>query len=531
MSFYTLAADHNRKPVYIVKLGFDNPISADGVEHHIKGKACIDQQAWQSIENIDFSPINMVPGGLGRLGSISITFNDFSVLGQEGTYFNRLLGSNPFYLDRKLTLYVGFYSEPFDWANFRERVYYIKRVTGPTSKGRVTVTAQDVLTKLEKDEAVVPLKTTGELQTTINETFTGQVNIYNNENFDASGGVASLDGSEWVRYSGTVGLSDIVITERNVFGTEASEHDAGVPVRHVFTFEDENCVDLIRRLIKDHSPIDNSYINDTDWDTERDTYLSSELMTGGWAEPKPIKTAISEICEQVLASVWSDDEAQEIKIKAIGPTLEAIQKINDEEHILDEGEVPKRDPSKAITRVWVWFNKFNHSDGDDQENFIESDLFIEPDLEGAEGHNAVKEEVIYASYIPASGAATVSKIANRILAQQGLGEFEHTFRVDIKDSNFKVGNIVEITSKLIPNENGTPAPTNFLVTERDIYNDNVYQYKALIAGIEAGSKFGAFAPDSIGDYATETAVNREQYCFFCGDNDEMPNGDDPYLWL
>ena len=536
MSYETEAAKLSRYAFTIVQLDLDNPISAGGNEYHCSGRSPMGQLIYSSIQENGFdpTPTRMSPGsGLGFRGSVRVTFSDFD-FGSVGTYFGRLLGANPYYLDRPLKVFSGFYDGiTFDWDNFKERLYFIKRIDGPDSRGRVTITADDLLTLLDEDQASTPVTPDAKLAGSLTSSATGTISITDNAGFSASGGIAQI-GNEFIAYSGISGGASIVITARGQYGTAAEAHDADDAVSPCYSYSGENVVDVIYDLIDQFSPIDvSTYIDLAAWEAERDNYLVGDLVTGVIPAGTPIKEKIESLCEQVMASVWWDDEDQEIKIKAVGPTVSPSAQLNKTQHILSVGESVQRDPSKAITEVWVYYGRKNHADDDDEPaNY--SDLYITPDADASAGHGKPKIKKIFATDIPASGTSTVNKLSQRMLAMYSRGENIYTFRLDVKDAGVKTGQLVDAETDLIQGADGVPVANSYLVIERDQISAGAYQYKAQTSGFLTGSPYRLIAPDSLAatDYAAASAAQRAKYAFVADTStSEFSNGDPAHLIL
>lgn len=519
-----------RQPFTIVKLELDNTISDGGAEYHCHGRSPLGQLFYSSIpENgFDPTPTRMAVGsGLGFRGTVRVTFDDFA-FGGAGTYFGRLLAANPYYLDRLIKVYDGFYDGvTFDWANFKERLYFIKKIDGPDSKGKVTIQAADLLTLLDEDQAQTPTTPNAKLASTLAIGATGTINIGDNTDFSASGGIAQIN-DEFVAYSGVSGGTSIVITARAQYGTEAEEHDADDAVSPCYSYSAQNVVDVIYDLIDQFSPIDvSTYINLTEWEAERDNYLVGDSVTGIVPAGTPIKDKIEKLCQQAMASVWWDDEDQEIKIKAVGPTVSPSAQLNKDRHILDVGERVQRDPTKAINTIVVYYGRKNHAiDETEPSNY--SNVYVTPDAEALAGHGKPKIKTIFASDIPSAGTSTVNKLSLRLLSQYAQGETTYTFQLDVKDSGLKTGSLAEVTTNVIQGADGIALVNSFLITERDKIKPTVYQYRAHKTGFTIGSAYRIIAPDDLAgtDYSTATTEQRETYLFICDDvTDEFSNGD------
>ncbi len=532
MSYVDKRDAANRRSINIVELDLDAVVSPTGTEYHCDSTAPLGQTFWPTISKFDWAPTELIQSrGLGYRGVVKISFTDFSY-GDKGTYFGKLLGRNPFYLDRKLKIHEGFLNNDgsFDFVNSIERLYFIKRIDGPTDKGIITITAKDPLTLLDKDQATSPKKSDGKLDALLSESTVGvTIDITDNDGFTVGGGVAVIE-DEIIRYSSTSGAGSIVISERGAFGSIAEEHDAGSPVRECFYFENENCVDVIRDLIEDYTDIDHAnYIDDDAWDIERDVYLSSELITGVIIEPTSVKDIIQKITSQTWVDVWWSDEEQEIKLKAIGPNLAAVSEIDSDNHILDKGFKIKRNAEKAITQAWIYYDKINLAAGDDPNNYRSLYIVADPTLEGASGHGREKRKTIFGSFLNASGLATATKVGSRILEKEGKGSNDIAFYLDAKDSILKTGDSVNVLIDCIQDSNGDPVRTNYRIVSKEQVDGITFSYKAVETGQDPDDRYGMIGPNTLLDYDSESETNKDAYAFISADYAEMPNGDNPYL--
>lgn len=532
MSYATDAASHGRKPLTVVEIDFDNTINGASVERFCDGNAPLGQTFEPCINDISYSPTKITEAGLGYRCSISVTFQDFPHPSGVGTYFGRLIGANQFYIDRRLTVYRGFDHSPFSLSNMKRGDYFIKKIEGPDDKGRVKITANDILTKLDGDQSQWPPVTYGVLSAGITLGYTGSTNITDNTNF-AAPDYAIID-EEIVGVSGVSGSNYITISSRGQFGTTAVAHDAGATVRRVSGTTGTNPITYIYALIAYATPIDEAtYVNLTDWNATRDAYFASDLVYGTINEPTPVKEIISDVCKQYNIAVFWDDEAQTIRLKALGPTLSAPVRINRTQHILDTGHTVTRDQSKAVTQVWVYFNKLNHAEGDSHENFGSVYVYQDLDLEGSSGIGQPIIEKFKCGFVGSAGNATASKLASRISGQRRKGAIECKFRLDVSDAEtlgINCGDGVEITTDLIQGSDGEHVPTIFMITERSRKETHV-EYSAYATGVEVGNRYSAIAGNLQADYTSATTAQRNSYGFIASDAEVMSNSDSAYLIL
>lgn len=518
----------SRQETYLVRLNLDTLLTGGSYETITLGDIPSTEGYFPCVNNINWIPSRASEdGGLGYLGEVTIKAKDFPY-GDQGTFFGRLIASNIYYLNRTIDIYVGFYElgDTFNISNFQKRTYFLKRIDGPDQNGNVTIQAADVLSRLK--EAQVPTATAGVLASNMTATETAVfTDIGDTTGFDSGGGYALIE-DEIINYSAVVDSTDIVTAARGQGGTEGAAHDAGTPVRNIYQ-NTGNVVDVIRDIIEDFSDIDHAtYLPDTDWNTEKTNYLNSESVELWITEPTSLDEVIDKLCKDSYISLWWDDAAQEIKLKALGPTLSAITEWNDDEHILDAQVRIKRDQKKVLSAVWYFYGKINQTEGNSAENFdsvyINIDTTVETDL----GEERVKK--LYADSIPDTGSGTASKVTGRLLAQN-KEPLEFSCYVDAKDSGIDIGDAVTINTSLIQGTDGSNAATIMRVIEKAQKPNNRYFYKLVKTGQEVGDRYAVIGPNTLGAYASESVANRNNYGFISNNTPEMGNGDDPYLIL
>ena len=524
----TYASERDKLTRYelnIVELDVDTSITTGGTEYLTDGHIPQGQNFWTCVNSIQWVPTRAAPaGGLGYFGEVVITCTDFDWPGGNGTYFGRLLANNPYYLNRAIKIHVGFYKrgDTFSFANFQERRYFIKKISGPDNNGKVKIYGTDVLSQLK--ESQVPKATYGNLAAALNSTDTVSTDIGDNTGFSASGGYALIN-DEIVAYSGVTGGDSITISARGQGGTTADSHDTDDPVRDIYQFNG-NVVNCIRELIEDFTEIDHAtYIPDTDWNTERDGPLSGETFDVWVTEPTDVSKVIDDLGKQSYTGVWWDDEAQEIKLQAIGPTLQNPTAWNDDANLLNTKATLKRDQRQIITQVWVYYNKLDQSKGNSADNYEDLYVYIDSAAETGLGQPNIKK--LFGEYI--TTLATASKMASRLVSQNSK-PVEFVVQVDAKDSDLDVGDALDLTTDMYQDTSGAPEPIRLRAVEKKKLDNARYQYKLVFSGTEIGSRYFDIAPNSIGDYDSETTENQDKYGWIADSSDQVGAGnDDPYL--
>lgn len=134
----------------------------------------------------DCAPAKITSGkGLGDRASISIKLQDFPhhdrgidpyvstrsyTPEEQGTFFGKLLVRNPYFIGRTLRMRIGYITDPFDLASFRDCEYILDSINGPDKNYRYTIVAKDILKLADDKKAQCPKSTTGKLTSDLSGT-------------------------------------------------------------------------------------------------------------------------------------------------------------------------------------------------------------------------------------------------------------------------------------------------------------------------------------------------------------------------
>ncbi len=521
MPFIDDARTGGRKQLTIVELNLDNKLNPSGVEMHCNNDVPWGQRFFATVKSVDFAPTKIQSfEGLSYVGQVTVDLIDFEFCG--GDYFARLSAMNPFYFNRECYVYTGYVHNGFNIANFKKRLYFIKKMDYDHEKRTLKITAKDPLSMVDEKGLTIPPEIRGKLLGPIPATV-GALSAPYNTYIPPEIIAAGIDGdwtigSEmvWIHTGGTV-------IARGLHGTRAQDHSQDALMRKAIVWVGINPVNALRDALTAYAGL-GAYIDNADWDYVRDTYTLGDEMNGAITTPKSIKEFTKKVCEQFGLNVWFDDENQKLKIQAIGYTLDTIRQINYREHIINKGHRFTKDIQKAVTQTWYYYNKIDATKGDDSDNYGNIYIYFDGALEGNSGHRTAIIKKVYADFVGAAGLGVALKISARIMSRYREGYQEMTFQLDAKDSDLAVGDIVEITTKIIQDANGVPLPKNFEVVEKDQITDDIWSYRAVFGG--ATKRARLIAPNNMADYSIASSENRLKYMFVSNNSGLMNNGDE-----
>ncbi len=499
-----------------------------------------------ALERANLAPTVINPEkGLGQRASIKLTFADFPdndrltdpyianrsyTAADQGTFFGKLIARHRHYVGRPLIIYSGYIADSgFNISDFQARNYVIETISGPDSKGRVYITAKDILKIADDKRAEVPAASTGLLTADITAGATsltvtsGTEGEYNAE-------------SDYIRINDEIIQAPAANRSANVFSnltrgafnTTAKAHDEGDSVQACKHLAGDNPIDLVADLLENYASIDNSYIPTTDWNTERDTWYAGVTINTLITEPEGVTSIINELAEQFFFSVWWDEIDQEIKLKAIKAEPNVGATFTDADNLLADSVRVMREEEKRLSRVIFYVNPPNPIETDDAEDYSALIVQILSDEESAALYGDVRRKVIYGRFVdnPSTAIQTASRMLSRFGDAPRLIECE----IDAKDIDIWTGDIVDVDTRRLQDENGANLVTRGQVLSVTEQTRNVsgshYQLRILESNYK--SRYGFIGPNSLNDYDVESEENKASYGFIAPNTGTFDDGSDAY---
>lgn len=447
---------------------------------------------------------------------------------ERSTFWAKWLRRNPFYEGYVIRVLDGYVGQTL--AQMTSRTYLIEDITGPDGSGRVTIRAKDVLTLADNKNALAPAASTGELI---------EVEPVGSGTLRVTGAVAAdYPAPGLVRISDNLitytGVSTISGTEINLtgctggqYGTEDEEHDAGDRVQLCLQYTTENVVDIIYDLLTTYAGVDTSYINLTEWNQERDDWLSLLDMSAIITEPTGVTKLLGELTEQGVINIWWDERQSEIKLRAVRAPTDPPVKLNDDQNLIADSVQTSRQPKERASQIWVFYLQRNPTeDLNEEKNY--SQILVQADLEKESadqyGKPAIKR--IYSRWIASNGQAV--NAATRLLARLKRTPEYMNIALDAKDRSIWTGDVVDITNRNIVNEFGEEIPQRYLVISADeAQSGHMVRYK--LVRFDLDGRFSFVMASGQVDYTLATDEQKDSGCFI-GDSDGlMSDGTEGYL--
>jgi len=572
MSFIVERGKIGRKPITIVELELDfcdndfsiAPCTATGEPCYNTFATCKDKpnyvkttkiyrfcdvkdipiglEAFPVINKADLAPAEIVPNGIGKRASITLSFKDFphhdrgidpnvalrSYDVTQGTFFGKLKARNPHLYGRKLTVYTGYIGETFDTSllvDFEKHTYFIESISDVTARGDVRIVAKDVLKFADDDKSAVPLLTEAPLSSDISSIVDALAVCDGCGASLPSSGVIRIN-DEIMSYSGN--SSDILTgLVRGLYNTDASNHSQDDAIQECKVWSDARVIDIIKELLLTFANIDASYINFVDWEVDYSTARSFYKFDAVITESTGVKEILAEVLESSASYLWWDGTAELIRWKPlfnINPAASTVL-INDD-NILDGSlRIIERDKDR-ISDAIVFFEQFTPINEVKTSNFQRVIATIDVDSSSVNEYNSKSTQNIKSRWISAGNIAL--SLSSRLIAQYSQTPKRLTFILDAKDASISTGDIITINSRLLQDATGAIAGGLYLITKREEKDlGSTYIYTALQFNLD--SRFGHITSALQADYLASSDADKVQYAFITDSEGLMSNGDEGYV--
>ena len=433
------------------------------------------------LKSISITPAEITAGkGLGLRAACSVSFQDFPHSDiridpyvtertykpiERGTFFGKLKARNPFYNGRIMRVYNGYLNDDgsFDIDNFERRTFVIEQWNGIDPNGITQITGKDILKLASDERSVCPMPSVGKITldmttgtTSINLTPTGVGSDY-----DASGYVRI--GQEVMSYTRS---GDTLTVVRAQKGTIAATHRQGDTVQLCKQYAGETAQDIVYDLLVNFANVDTAFINKPDWDVEQVAYLP-RLYNTLITTPTGVSKLLSELSEQIGFFLFWDEVDELVKFQTIRPNSpsETIHELSSDYHLIADSLKTVDIVNDRVNEVWVYYGIIDHAKNlTDDANY--SNLYIASNVgdQSAVRNNDIRIKKIVTRWITDGAAAT--ELGQRYLERFALSPIQADFMLDAKDSNIKLCDFVQLTSKQNQDFDGSPLAILMQVVKR-----------------------------------------------------------------
>ncbi len=445
---------------------------------------------------------------------------------ERATFWSKWLARNPFYQNRVLVIYDGYLGQ--DLAEMSRRTYLIDRVEGPDSRGRVQITAKDVLKLADDDRAQAPALSPGELSADIDAVVTSFAVAAVEADYPASGTLRI--GDEVMTYAGRSELDGIVTFTGVVRGTDGStaeEHSAEDRVQLCLRYSDQEVWRVAHDLLTAYARVPAGFIDLAAWTAEGEVWLAQSNVTALITEPTGVTELLSELTEQALFYIWWDERQSLIELRAVRPELEDVATVTDRDNIIEGSLGLTVDPKQRISQVWVfWRRRDPTRDLDDEGNYAQIRIAADLEAEAPREYGEQRIRKVFARWITTQASAF--NLASRLLNRYRDNPVFLSFRLDAKDRAIWTGDPVTVTTHLRVDELGAEVSEQWqVISAEERVSGEVVSYKLQKGEFGDGRFFFVQANDAP-DFADATEEQKRLGGWIAQNDGKMPDGSEGY---
>lgn len=323
---------------------------------------------------------------------------------RQGTFWGKFRARQPYLIGRPFRLIRGLLGQSL--AEMETRHYIIESFNGPTTEGKYSIVAKDVLKLLDGDRAQAPAVSQGFLTSDIaNDATSITLNPAGIGNLEyPASGYAAIGGKEIVSFTRA---ADVMTITRAQYNTVAVEHDAGDRVQLCLEYSGEDAADIIADLMTNYGEVPSGAIPIDAWKSQTAAYLRRQY-SAMIAEPTSVKKLINELIEQAALSIWWDEISQTVKLIVLRQIPDDAG-IFDDENILEASLRIQEQPNSRLSQVWTYFAQINPLRSvDDADNYRSIAVTVNVDAETDYGSAAIKK--LFSRWIPAGGRAVATRV-------------------------------------------------------------------------------------------------------------------------
>lgn len=498
------------------------------------------------LADVAASPTEIDPNfGLARRASVSLKLVDAPdtdldadkyaanrAVPAQGTFWPRLLARNPNYSGRFARVRRGYVVYPWDWATFQTELYVIDSLRGANGSDSITVMFKDPI-KIA-DTVKIPAPTDGKLTADITAAATTlPLGTGKGAQYDLYGYPA------WVRIADEVIKIDsrtgdtlnVNASGHAQFNTIAAAHKTNDVVQLCKVYSAVPLTDVLKNLWN-LAGLSNTYIDTAGLTVEENNWLGTKYaITTCLAEPETASVLISELVREAAGMQWWDQIAQLLKFKVNRPgTPDAvIPLLTDEANfILDSVSLDVLDAERITYSALYYGRRTPSAKKDEIASYDRADIYIDADAEGANEYNDERASVIKSRWLSSANSLAGPAFVARDIAARRDAPAKLKFKLDPKDYNISLAQLVDVSTKAILDVAGAKKTTRLRITRLADKGTHI-ECEARTTKYRSNSgeavRYAYIAANGTADYPTEQV--HAHICVTA--TGKMTNGDAPYL--
>lgn len=524
-----------------------------------------DPPTFPTLMSLSTAPTRLEPAkGLGIRSSVKIKIQDHPWTDEgidpyirerdynpdeRGSFWARFLARNLFWQNRLCRVKQGYLNSDgtYSDANMTTRLYILNSISGPDSKGIISITAKDILKLADRERAQIPTASEATLVNSINSTQTSfsiidsQAKIKNA--FDSGQTYAIID-NEVIRLTNVFGSGGNYsvtcnrATMPNFYSEqpEADDHEAGSTIQDCFFYSNQRVDNIFFDLLGRVASIPSQYLDTVQWDSKINEGLQGYLFSRLIVEPTGVKDLLTELTEHTV-TIWWDERAQKVLMDTLFDHTPNGSFYNDFDHLIENTVNSTVDIKGRVSQVWIYLGIRSPllTDGDAKDYrqvVIRADLDFENEF--SYGSPSIKK--IKSSWMPSGLGSVASEIASRLVRNYRLAKTTLVMSLDAKDDDNWTGDKIEVETRYVKDDFGLDKRLTYKIIEVDEQikpKGTKFKYMLQSEISVDQEAIGVITPtldpsDGVSpfpDYRNAQGFQREQYAFISdGGSDTFPDG-------
>ena len=487
-------------------------------------------------------------GALGRRATLDVTLRDFvyddvridpyqaerisgaalySGVGYDpeanGTFIARLKSRFPYYAGKTIRLIRG-YLENGSLVDLQTRTFQIKEWTGPDDDGRHRIAGIDVLDLANERTALAPKPSPGLLSLDITNSATSFT-------VTPTGAGASYAASGWICIGSEVmaftRASDTFTVTRGQRGTSAATHSQGDTVQQTLSYRLARLDDVASDLILNFTNTSPTWVDSGQlaiWAAEVTRWGISIKLTTDITTPTPVSTLLPELGD-LGCTVWPDLESGKMQLQMNRPLDGETARDVDDKTILSLGQEDRDDD--RLTQVLFYGKRADVTKSlTDDSNYGIKILTTDPTSYTLYG--GVKSRKIYTRWLDQGDQTTMLIASTRLLRRLLSAPKRIMVKLDEKDSDIKLVDVLNLQSDLISGPDGVAVPTLVQVIGRTEPIPGV-DVEVTVQAYNFAGRNPYIAPSGTPDYGSASAAQHDAVAFIsAASSPYFPDNSEPY---
>jgi len=465
------------------------------------------------ISRLQRAPTELDPEeGLSRRASSSVTMVDEACADTDfdryintraaaagGTFWTRFLARTMNYAGRTARIKHGYVNQGVFGA-YSTETYIVEKITGPTGSGEVTVTLKDP-TKLA-DRSMTPTPTSGKLAAALLPSDL-QIVLGSGEaaQYESAGYVRI--GDEVIRYGSKFGDTLFLpsSTYRAQFGTEAAEGAIDDGVQQCKVWTDAAWSDVLHDILNSAGILD-AEIDVTGIESEDDTWLGPQYrVTRCLIEPTENDQLMMELLQPAQAMLWWAPETGKVTVRVFAPRSPGtvVARTLDQSGYLMRGSVEvERLEDLRITLAAVYFGLTSAvANVEEAKSYQYGELTVDADAESAAEYDERRVKTFYVPWFGVANILAMRSHSRRYVARHRDTPENVMFDLAPKDDDIDVGDIVDLQSQNLVDEDGQIRTARVLITRKEHLGTHI-KFRARVTVFD--QNYGFIAPAGASNY-------------------------------